>query len=57
MNAVAALDHVRLVGDDVSLEEMESALQGWLQKVAPDARRVLLLPPDFTRRPRPGRPP
>ena len=49
MNAVAALDHVRLVGDDVSLEEMESALQGWLQKVAPDARRVLLLPPDFTR--------
>lgn len=42
-------DQICLVGDAVSLEDMESALASWLSKVSTAPKKVLLLPPDYTR--------
>jgi len=43
------MKEIRLVGDDIGREEVEAALGAWVSGFAKRPRKVLLLPPDFTR--------
>ena len=40
---------IRLVGDDIGREQVEAAIEAWLSEYPTRLRKVLLLPPDFTR--------
>lgn len=40
---------IRLVGDNIGREQVEAALEAWLSEYPTRLRKVLLLPPDFTR--------
>jgi len=43
------MKEIRLVGDDIGREQVEAALGAWLSQYPRRLRKVLLLPPDFTR--------
>ncbi len=40
---------VRIVGEDITCKEMEQALSSWLEGFGDKLKKVLLLPPDYTR--------
>jgi nickel-dependent lactate racemase len=43
------MKEIRLVSDDIGREQVEAALGAWLSQYPRRLRKVLLLPPDFTR--------
>lgn len=43
------MDDLRIVGEDIAKKEIEEALSSWLGGFRRKFKRVLLLPPDFTR--------